>query len=111
MMPAILVLKVHADGSVVRFLCHLPGGQAVKLESLAQGQFTSVTTAPSNGAEVALDAGTYVLRGGPSYGVGCQVVSGSVSVIVPTDGGEDPWPDLTGATGRMPSDLNKWVMS
>jgi hypothetical protein len=95
MMNPTLILVVQSDTSSVSFLCASPVTGA-ELHFLGNGEdeksFTpSVKPAIADGSGYPLSAGVHVLVGQLNLGIGCKVLSGDVTVIVPT-GGEDPWP-------------------
>lgn len=94
MMNPTLILVAHSDTSSVSFLCTSLAG--AELHSLIDDGDEKPLTASrraaiADGNGEPLPAGVHVLVGRANLGIGCKVLSGDVTVIVPT-GGEDPWP-------------------
>jgi hypothetical protein len=87
-----LILVVSED-STVRFLCET--NSTAELHSLSYADVVpvpvNIRTVAADGRKDELPYGVHVLVGRPFLGIGCEVLSGEVAMIVPT-GGEDPWP-------------------
>jgi hypothetical protein len=89
-----LILVVQSKLSSVSYLgTSLVAAELHSLTDVDNGKAVTAQVRPAiaDGHGESLAHGVHVLVGRPTQGFGCKVLSGDVTVIVPT-GGEDPWP-------------------